>query len=94
MFVQWRFTTLVGHFLADLGYLAAHFEQDPLDASPDHKVATRRTSRRQGRQCGQGDTGNVVDQGIDLVTRHQLSPLLHQPQSQQFGLDLETEGDW
>ena len=52
-----RLTALVGHLLADVRYLGAHLEHDPLDAAPDRKIATRRTPRRQARQCRQGDTG-------------------------------------
>jgi hypothetical protein len=35
--------------------------------------ASRFTARE-----GQGDTGNVVDQRIDIRLAHQLTPLLHQ----------------
>jgi len=37
-----RLAALVGHLLADVGYLGAHLEHDPFDAAPDHKITTRR----------------------------------------------------
>ena len=40
--VQWRLTVLVRHLLADVGNLGAHLEHDPLDATPDRKIPTRR----------------------------------------------------
>ena len=90
MFIERRLAALVGHLLADVGYLGAHLEHDPLDAAPDRKITTRRTTRRQARQCCQGDTGNAVDQCIDIRLPHQLPPLLHQPQLQDLGLDLDV----
>jgi hypothetical protein len=66
LLVERRFTAFVGHSLADVGDLGAHLEHDPLDAAPNRKIATRRTPRRQARQCGQRDTGNAVDQFIDI----------------------------
>jgi hypothetical protein len=68
--------------LADVGYLGAHLEHDPLDAAPDRKITTRRTPRRQARQCRQGDTGNVVDQCIDIRPAHQFALLLLDPYAQ------------
>ena len=49
-----------------------------------------RTTCRQARQCCQGDTGNAVDQCIDIRLPHQLPPVLHQPQLQDLGLDLDV----
>jgi len=64
-------------------------EHDPLDAAPDRKIATRRATRRQARQMRQRDTGNAVDQCIDIRPAHQFALLLHQAELQQFSLDLE-----
>jgi len=90
LFIQRRLTALVGHLLADVGYLGAHFEHDPLDAAPDRKIAPGRAPRRQARQCGQGNTGKVVDQRIDIAPAHQFVLLLHQPQLQHLGLDRDV----
>jgi hypothetical protein len=61
--------------LADLGDLGAHLEHDPLDAAPGRKIATRRAACRRAGQGGQGDTGNAVDQCID-IRRRTSSPFL------------------
>src|ERR1700736_2537525 len=60
-----RLAALVSHLLANVGYLGAHLEYDPLDVAPDRKITSRRAPRRQAGQGGQGDTGNAVDQFID-----------------------------
>jgi hypothetical protein len=49
-----------------------------------------RTPRRQARQCGQRDTGNAVDERIDIRSAHQLASLLHQPQLQHLGPYLDV----
>ena len=41
------------------------------------------------RQCGQRDAADAVDQFINIRLAHQFALLLHQPQVQQFSLDLE-----
>ena len=40
----------------------------------------------------QRDTGNAVDQFIDIRPAHQFALLLHQPQLQHLGLDLDVIG--
>jgi hypothetical protein len=72
LFIERRLTVLVGHLLADVGYLRAHLEHDLLDAAPDRKITSRRAARRQARQCRQGDTGNAVDQCIDVRPASEL----------------------
>ena len=67
---------LVSHLLADVGDLGAHLEHDPLDAAPGRKITTRRAPRRQARQGGQGDTGNAVDQFVDIIPAYQCSRFL------------------
>jgi hypothetical protein len=64
-----RLPPLIGHLKADLAQLGTHLEHDPLDAAPDRKIATRRTPRRQARLGGQRDTGNAVDEHIDIRRR-------------------------
>jgi hypothetical protein len=44
----------------------------------------------QARQCGQGDTGNAVDQCIDIRPAHKLAPLLSQPYLKHLGFDLDV----
>ena len=90
LLIERRLAALVGQLLADVCYLCAHLEHDPLDAAADRKITTRRTARRQARQCRQGDTGNAIDQCIDIRLSHQLLPLLHQQQLQDLGLDLDV----
>jgi len=65
----------------------AHLEHD-LDAAPGGKIATRRAACGQAGQGGRGDTGNAVDQCIDIGPAHQLALLLHQAQLQYLDLDL------
>jgi hypothetical protein len=62
---------LVGHhhLLAHVRDLGAHLEHDPLGAASDRKITARRAPRRQARQCGQGDTGNAVDQRVQSARR-------------------------
>jgi hypothetical protein len=84
--IQWRLAAFVGHLLADVGYLGAHLEQDALDAAPDRKITTRRAACRQARQVRQRDTGNAVDQCIDIRPAHQFVPLLLDPDAQQCRL--------
>jgi len=74
---------LVRHLLADVGYLGADLEHDPLDAAPDRKITTWRAPRRQARQRGQGDTSDLVDQFIDIALAHQGPRLLLNPDAQQ-----------
>jgi len=49
-------------------------------------IATRRASRRQAGQGGQGDTGNTVDQFVDILPAQQLLLLLGDAESEQFVL--------
>ena len=86
LLIERWFTALIGHLLADGGDLGAHLEHDALDGAPDRKITTRRAPRRQARQCGQGDTGNAVDQCIDIGTAHQGALLLLDPDAQQCRL--------
>ena len=81
---------LVRHLLANGSDLGADLKYDPLDAAPHRETTTRRTPRRQARQGGQGDTSDAVDQRIDIAPAHQLALLLHQPQLQHLGLDLDV----
>ena len=45
-----------------------------------------------GSTMRQRDTGNAVDQFIDIRPAHQFAPLLHQAQLQHLGLDRDVGG--
>jgi hypothetical protein len=83
---------LVGHLLADVGDLGAHLEHDPLDAALDRKIATRHTPRRRLDKCGQRDTGDLIDQGIDIGSQDQLALTFQEAPFERLCLDRDMGG--
>jgi hypothetical protein len=57
---------------AETVLLGSHFKHDPLDGAPGRKITAWRTPCRQARQGGQRDTGNAVDQLINIRPAHQF----------------------
>ena len=54
---------VVGHLLANVGHLGAHFKHDALDAA-GRMIATRRTLRLRALQVRRRHGAGVVDQFI------------------------------